>query len=163
MALADPNAYANSVAARQQVGTSLSDWGRIEPAQLTTYPIGNNLAALYRRDYENYRRRFVPIENELLGAYRNTADRREAIQTGLADVNAGFDRAQDAFRDQLRGRGLALTPEQEAFQQKRSDFQRGLAEVTAINRTNRRFDQRDRELLTTGVAPQSALARKTAQ
>lgn len=125
--------------------------------------LDDRLAGQYRKDYADYLRRYSWGENELLGAYRNTADRREAIQTGLADVNASFDRSQDAFRDQLRGRGLALTPEQEAFQKKRSDFQRGLAEVVSINRTNRRFDERDRELLTTGVAPQSALARKTAQ
>lgn len=119
----------------------------------------NGLAQLYRRDYDTYRRRFVPIEDELLDAYDNVGDRREAISTGLADISSSFARSQADLQDQLRSRGLALTPEQQAFQQRRSDFQRGVAEVTSINRTNRRFDERDRGLLTTGVVPQSALSR----
>jgi hypothetical protein len=112
---------------------------------------GDPLAQLYRRDWQDYLRTFVPIENELIGSYRNLDDRREAQGLAVAGVNRGFDQAQAALGDRLGRYGLAMTPTQQAEQQRRSNFARGLAEVGAINNTSRRMDDRDMELMTTGA------------
>ncbi|HBG30798.1 MAG TPA: hypothetical protein DDW98_09235 [Gammaproteobacteria bacterium] len=115
-------------------------------------------AQVYRNDWLDYVRTFVPIENELIASYRNLGDRREAQGLAVQDVNRGFDQAQAAFKDRLGRYGLAMTPAQQAEQQRRSDFTRGLAEVEGINRTSRRMDDRDMELMTSGVRAPSFTA-----
>lgn len=115
---------------------------------------GDPLAQLYRRDWLSYLRDFAGPggpEDQLIGSYRNLGDRREARGLALQDVNRGFDQAQAALGDRLGRYGLAMTPQQQAEQQRRSGFSRGLAEVEAINRTSRRMDDRDMELMTTGA------------
>jgi hypothetical protein len=112
------------------------------------------LAQLYRRDWLDYLRDFAGPggpEDQLIGSYRNLGDRREARGLALQDVNRGFDQAQAALGDRLGRYGLAMTPQQQAEQQRRSQFARGLAEVGAINNTSRRMDDRDVALMTTGV------------
>lgn len=115
----------------------------------------NTLARLYRSDYENLIRRATPVENELIGSYRNPGQRREAQTAAVGDVNQSFDLAQAGLADRMRSYGL---PKQNmANQERRSQFARGLSEIEAINRTGRRIDNRDAELMTSGVRPQSAL------
>ena len=115
----------------------------------------NTLARLYRSDYENLIRRATPVENELIASYRNPAQRQQAQAAAVGDVNKSFDLAQSGLADRLRSYGL---PQQnQANQQRRSQFARGLSEIEAINRTGRRIDNRDAELMTSGVQPQSAL------
>lgn len=115
----------------------------------------NTLARLYRSDYENLIRRATPVENELIGSYRNGTQVRDAQIGAIGEVNKSFDLAQAGLADRLRSYGL---PQQnQANQQRRSQFARGLSEIEAINRTGRRIYNRDAELMTSGVQPQSAL------
>jgi hypothetical protein len=115
----------------------------------------NTLARLYRSDYENLIRRATPVENELIGSYRNGTQVRDAQIGAIGEVNKSFDLAQAGLADRMRSYGL---PQQnQANQQRRSQFARGLSEIEAINRTGRRIYNRDAELMTSGVQPQSAL------
>jgi hypothetical protein len=100
-------------------------------------------AALVRSDFEDWKRRFLPMEKELLASYQNPQQRADLVRQNVGLVNRSFDSAGQNHQRYLTGLGVTPTAEQNQSIVRSQQLGRGLAEIEAINRTNRRLDDRD--------------------
>lgn len=107
---------------------------------------------LLRSQFEEAKKRWWPLEDELFASYKNPLQRQLGLQDAMATFNRSADAADASANRQLAGLGITLTPEQQAVRDKESATQRGLGEVEAYNRTARRFDDRDNAILSGGLS-----------
>ena len=95
-------------------------------------------AQIAREQWQDYKTRFQPIENVLLGYANNPEEfkdkNREAALGRVGDV---YNRAPDQIERRMESYGLQVgAPERQRIQQK-TDYQRGLATVQAANQSER--------------------------
>lgn len=106
---------------------------------------------LAKAQYEDYKRRFVPIENLLMSSYNNPG----MMQTRLSDtrglVAQGFDNAAGIQQRTLSRYGVGMSPMQSAQQARSNQLVRATGMTDAINEARRAMAQRDEELLAGGL------------
>lgn len=100
-------------------------------------------AAIARDLWEDYKTRFVPLEDRLIGTIGNKALQAEQIEKSQELVGQGFDVADTGYRDTMRGYGLTLTPAQEQAYARRSNVSETASKVGAANLTRRAIQDRD--------------------
>lgn len=108
-------------------------------------------AYLSRQQWEDYKTRFVPLENELLAAYDNPAQRQEGVNKAVSLANTAYDTSQGIMGRNMARYGINMTPQQQASVQSSSNLSRSLAGVDAANRTKTMFNERNDQLLTGGL------------
>ena len=112
--------------------------------------LADRRAALLRADYEDWAARYQPLEQELLGLYNNPGALASAQSQAVSSFDQNFDTAAGAYDRRLAGYGIQLTPEQQQARDRSLEFNKGLGEVDAMNRTARAIDDRD-QLIATGA------------
>ncbi len=111
-------------------------------------------AAISRAQFEDYKRRYRPLEQQLVGAYDNPADRTRLTSEAVGLVNQGFVNADAQFRRRSAGLGATLNPEQQQSYSRSQNLRKGLSQVQAANSTVRRLRDRDLTLLGGSALPQ---------
>lgn len=111
-------------------------------------------AAISRAQFEDYKRRYRPLENQLIAAYDNPNDRRRLIGEAQGLVTQGFANADAQFKRRAAGLGATLTPEQQQSYSRGQKLRQGLSQVQAVNSTTRRLRDRDLTLLGGSALPQ---------
>ena len=123
----------------------LSEGMGIRPAYdyLTRGPTDENeasnlRAAIAREQWEDYKQRFQPLENTLLGYANNRQGFVSgAKQESLNRVNSVYGLAQPQIERRLGSYGLQITPEIQNRIAKRLNYEKGLADVQAANTSTR--------------------------
>ncbi|MGB5557350.1 MAG: hypothetical protein WBN04_04980 [Paracoccaceae bacterium] len=110
-------------------------------------------AALTRAQYEDYKTRFQPVENQVLGSIMNAegglgnqAVLDDTLARTSANVNNQYDVAEGSMRRNMGRMGINMTPEREQVAARGLDLGRTLSEVSARN--NARTAVKDRDLTT---------------
>lgn len=107
-------------------------------------------AGLLREQWDEYRRRYRPYEDELLGTVGNPMLLQQDIARSQDYVDSSFAGQAQSNERRLRGLGVTLDPQEQASYDKKLAVGKGLAEVDAGNKTVRRSTDRDLSLLTGG-------------
>lgn len=109
----------------------------------------DTLANISREQWDDYKSRFVPLENELIDAYNNPALRAER----MADVtNRANDAATSAVGVAQRGLSrYGQTYEGQAGLTRQADLSRATSVVDARNTNRAQMNERDKLLLSGGL------------
>jgi hypothetical protein len=93
----------------------------------------NQLEEMSRADYEDYKTRLAPYENELMESIDNPAAKEAAAAEAGARSDRSFDVAAGSLARQMGRRGVTATPEQRAAIGRRTGLARAVANVDAQN------------------------------
>jgi len=95
-------------------------------------------AQIAREQWADYKERFQPIENVLLGYANNPQQyKQEAKDAALGRVGDVYNRAPEQIERRMTAYGLQVTPQDRGRIQQKTNYQRGLASVQAANMTDR--------------------------
>lgn len=95
-------------------------------------------ARIAREQWADYKQRFQPIENKLIGYAQNPktlTDPLKAEATGR--INSQYGMAPQQIERRMESYGLQVTPEMQNRIAKRLNYDKGLAQVQADNQINR--------------------------
>lgn len=104
-------------------------------------------AAIARGLWEDYKQRFVPLENRAISRIGNRALAAKEINEAGEFAGAGVDTALAMNKDQLASYGLTLSPERQAALDRRANIAKSTATVGARNVTRRAIAERDLDAL----------------
>ncbi len=105
------------------------------------------LAAVYRSDYLDYFARLKPVQDEVLTEAYNPEMRRAEQGASLDLVNQQAQATAGTGARRLASMGVTLSAEQQASQDRIDRHKLSLAQVDAINRGARNYDDRTRALV----------------
>jgi hypothetical protein len=110
----------------------------------------HNQAAIARGEWADYKQRYRPIENELLGEIGNPDTYNSSVADARQSVREAFDTQNQSAQQQAERYNLSPADD---------DRQTGLAEaaseVTAANRARNQVYNRNMQLLGGGLAPKT--------
>jgi hypothetical protein len=107
----------------------------------------DRMGNLMRAEWEDYRTRFQPYDQKLVGLATSDADNQVAIERARSGVAGSFDVAQGSLQRNQQRLGLSSTPEEVALQSRNSQASKTLAEVGAMNGTRIAALDRDKQIL----------------
>jgi hypothetical protein len=118
----------------------------------------DNYAKLTRAQWEDYKRRFVPIENELINSttYANPQVLTTAIGQGRDAANQAINVSEQTQQRAVGQYGITQDPSEIALRRRMEGMNRSTAVVDAANRIRQRVSDRNREI-TSGAAPSSGI------
>ena len=105
------------------------------------------MAAVSRAQWEDYKNRYIPLENELIAAYNNPADRAARISEAANLSGQAFDSAAGVGQRTMQRMGVNFDPSQD----RGFGLKRAAATVDAMNTTRQHLAGRDELLLTGGI------------
>lgn len=111
------------------------------------------LASITRGMWDDYKDRFLPIEDMLIDKALNP-DVAGRTAAASQHVNKAYDVSGKMLTDKFHSYGLEMTPEQKKSYGRQSNLSRGLADVQAQNRTRANIRDEQMQILT-GLAPRS--------
>lgn len=126
-------------------------WDRNKPEGGGGSEASDALAALYGAEYDDYLRRFVPIENEIIKRVTDPSFTTGAVTGSVEDVRSGYANADQQFTDRMGRLGLTLTPQQQAARDRTQQHQLGLSEVEVANRVRQQVTDRNLALIGGGA------------
>lgn len=98
-------------------------------------------ARIAREQWEDYKTRFQPLENRLLGYANNREEyTNQAVSGSLNRVNQAYAGGQAQIERRLGSYGLAVTPEMQQRIAQRLGLQKSLSQVQASNVARREAD-----------------------
>lgn len=119
-----------------------------------------NQAALARAEYDDYKRRFVPIENELIGQLGNRSVYAENVNRATEAAGQAYGTSADEYRRGLSRYGVTASDEQVADQQRQMGLSSAASQSEAANRTRLQTKNRNMQLLGGGLAPSASQAQE---
>lgn len=109
-------------------------------------------AQIAREQWQDYKTRFQPIENVLLGYANNPEQyKQQNKDAALGRVGDVYNRAPAQIERRMTAYGLQVTPEDRQRIQQKTDYQRGLASVQAANMTDRLSEDQLRGIIGGGL------------
>jgi len=93
----------------------------------------DTFAAVTRQQWADYVNTFVPIENSLIRYATDPTVVSGAMADASQGVNQAFDAQEGATQRNLKGLGVALTPEEQIAQTRSTGLARSLADVGSQN------------------------------
>lgn len=134
----------------------LVDYGAFaaDPAQVT--------GALTRAQWADYKNRFMPYENALMGltSYNNPGIVGMEVDQAIGDhgyVRKATDGAADQFQRNVSRMGLSMTDEQRLAVQRQQQLGTSKSAVDAANMIRRRIAERDQQIAI-GAVPNAGRA-----
>lgn len=112
-----------------------------------------NQADLARAEYDDYKRRFVPIENELINQIGNRglyAENANRASSAVADAYAG---TAGEYQRGLSRYGVTQTGEEQANQSRQMGLSMAANTAEAVNRSRANTKNRSTQVLAGGIAP----------
>lgn len=92
-----------------------------------------NLARVHRAEWEDYKSRFVPVENELFDMYYDDAGRKEAVKEAGLTMEGAFDRSMEQGDRNLQRYGIKPTERQQKQREKGHKVAKAAAVAGAQN------------------------------
>ena len=128
-------------------------WGKITggPSDKSTGASGLR-AQIAREQWADYKKRFQPIENRLLGYAKDPkafAEKNKGL--ALERVQGAYDRAGPQTERRLESYGLQITPEMQDRIAKRLNYDRGLSQVQASNMSDRLSKDQTQGIISGGL------------
>lgn len=114
-------------------GWLLSKAGKWLKGDPVSHQASDELAALYRGDWDDYLARFAPEEQRQVDAMSDVSNENERKQA-IADVGTSYARAPQQLEQSAFTSGVTLTPQDKASYARRLNTEQGLATVNAANR-----------------------------
>lgn len=90
------------------------------------------LAEIYRSQYQDYKDRFRPVEDILFG-FTDPSFAQNLGNEAVGDFTKAYENGEQAAARQMQGYGLSLSPERQRLSNRRQD----LGEIQAYNQTKR--------------------------
>jgi len=109
------------------------------------------LAQIYRSQWADYRKRFAPLENELIDTYRNRAVHDKAIEAGAQQAAISADGAEESYDRNVQRFGVDTEQMSQEETDRAFDLARSKAIVDAKNRTRQALVDRDQGMLSGGI------------
>lgn len=106
----------------------------------------DRFATITRAQWEDYKKRFNPIEDQLLAAYGNPAMRESAITAAQGLTNKAFDTAEATEARELSRYGVTRNADETAANIRTKGLSRTAALVNAANKTRQHIAERDIQL-----------------
>jgi hypothetical protein len=110
------------------------------------------LAGIYRDQWDDYVKRFFPLENELVDTYNNPAVHSRIIGAATQKVATGFDAAEGSYARGMARYGMSPDAQVKAEADRSFNLGRSLATVDAKNRTRQALLERDQGMLAGGMS-----------
>lgn len=107
----------------------------------TTAPL--SVGEITRQQYDDYQKRFVPIENQLIGMVGDKATNERLVNEAGTRSDAAFDSSAGALGRNLERLGVRPTAGQSASMQRRTGLARAIANADAKNTTRMANEDRD--------------------
>lgn len=127
------------------------------PGQLVRGKASNTQAALARAEFEDYKARFFPLEENLIGRYNNPELRAQSQQENAAAVNTAFDTDAGVQQRRLSRYGTSLSADQQAAQTRDNQVAKVAALTDVRNLTRGAHADIDQQILS-GSSTSSAAA-----
>jgi hypothetical protein len=111
-------------------------------------------AALIRSQFEDWKRRFFPIEKQLLSetTYGNPNLVNERVAAAQSDVTSQYDTAAAQADRNLAAFGVAPTEEQAGARARMMGLSKATSMVDAANRTRQQVQDETRQLMIGGAS-----------
>lgn len=126
----------------------------VEPGNVRTDKYQNALADLTRQQFEDYKNRFLPVQEELFGLATSDKLLNEQMQRNEKNIDNAFAQSQVAESQRLGRYGLS--PEETAQGSANKGLLKGLTTASINNETRESVDDLQNKILTgQGGAPKS--------
>ncbi len=89
-------------------------------------------ARIARAEWDDYKRRFQPVENQMM-AYATSTDDGRSVGRAQESIAAGFDSAQGQYDRNMSRYGLNQTPEQDASYKRNMALNEASATASGIS------------------------------
>lgn len=100
-------------------------------------------AAVQRAEWEDYKRRFRPVENELMGSIGNPQVLNDALARGQQAVSTSFDTSAGVMQRGLSRLGVAMNPAEQAASDRSLSLEQARTGAAVDNMTRRNVKDRD--------------------
>ena len=121
---------------------------KIVPGQLINGSSRDTQAALARADWNDYKARFFPLENKLIGQYNNGERRSNAIAENSEAVNTAFDADAGVQQRRLTRYGTHLSADQQAANSRQNQISKTATLTDTRNMTRDSYADLDSQILT---------------
>ncbi|MDH5257870.1 MAG: hypothetical protein OEX07_07670 [Gammaproteobacteria bacterium] len=108
-------------------------------------------ADLVRSEWEDYKTRFRPKENELIGHVNNKAERAQAVTRARESVGQGFTNAKAQVNQNLGQYGMTMTGAQKKSSDRRMKLTEAASKAGASNTTRQFIRDRDLNIIGGGM------------
>lgn len=130
-----------------------------EPVQLSTdwtgeHTMANNMASITRANWADYKKRFVPLENMLIGQIGNRDVYQQSVERSVGSVDDAFEGQLAAFGRQRSRYNLGLTNDETQNMGRRLGLREAVAKTTAARRARQQVYSRNMGLLAGGLSSQ---------
>lgn len=112
-----------------------------------------NRARLTRAQWWDYKNRFVPIENELIGQIGNRQVYSQSVSRALDAVDQSFDTSRDEMMRGLSRYGAAPSAQETQTLMRQSGRAEAAAKAGAANRTRTQVKNRNMQILGGSLSP----------
>jgi len=112
-----------------------------------------NQAKLARSEWDDYKTRFVPIENELIGQIGDPSVYRENVGRATDSVSDTYATGAGEFERNMSRYGVQPNAEEKAQTERQYGLSRATAMTEAANRTRASVKDREMQLMGGGLAP----------
>ena len=112
----------------------------------------DQLARIYREEWQDYLNRFAPAEQKLIDMATGTQDNEQAIDRARSSAAGAFDSANAGRQRDFQRLGLSESQDERAFRERRSARQKKVAEVDAANKARLHTQDRDLNLMAGDMA-----------
>lgn len=118
-----------------------------------------NLARVHRAQWNDYLKRFAPIEDMLFDRLLDPNHKAESVEKAGLTMGGSFDRSKDQMDRSVSRLGLNMTPTQTARRDKEFELEKTAAIAGAKNATRVAKDDQDMGIMAGGI---SSLAQQRA-
>lgn len=128
----------------------------LKAGRLPDQSAANTRARIAREQWEDYKSRFQPLEDTLLGYVQNKGNFSDSLKTGARrSIQEQFGSATGMAERRLSSYGLTMPQEQKQRFQRQVSYDKNLAEVGAMNQIDRFADDQLYTILGGGLARRS--------
>lgn len=132
----------------------------LTPGQLVNGSARETQAALARAEWDDYKARFFPLEDDLIGRYNNEGIRNDAIAENVSAVGTAFDSNAGTQERRLSRYGTSLAPDQKAALDRDNQVSKVAAITDVKNLTRGAYADIDQQILSGSSASNSSALRR---
>lgn len=125
--------YQQGEAGRQELRDANPGALILSPAMRGKQTGADNMAKVYRAEWEDYLARFAPIENMLFDKFNDAEGRAASVEKAGQTMGLAFDQSKDQTNRTISRYGLNMSPEQQANRDRSMEVQRAAGVAGAKN------------------------------
>jgi len=129
------------------------------PGQLINGSARETQAALARAEWDDYKARFFPLEENLINRYNNEGLRNQAIGENVSAVNTAFDTDAGVQQRRLSRYGVSLGADQQSALERNNQVSKVAAVSDVKNLTRGAYADIDQQILSGSSASNASALR----